>query len=40
MVDMSVGKGDNDAKIPRGSGDDYTAYLEAGSAGTLRANGD
>lgn len=33
MVDMSVGKGDNDAKIPRGSGDDYTAYLEAGSAG-------
>ncbi|NOW46763.1 hypothetical protein FHW96_002927 [Novosphingobium sp. SG751A] len=33
MVDMSVGKGDSDAKIPRGAGDDYSAYLEAGSAG-------
>jgi len=33
MVDMSVGKGDADAKIPRGAGDDYSAYLEAGSSG-------
>jgi len=33
MVNMSVGKGDAHADIPRGAGDDYTAYLEAGSAG-------
>ena len=30
---MSTGKADAGAAIPRGSGDDYTAYLEAGSAG-------
>ena len=33
FLDMSTGKGDAGAKIPRGGGDDYTAYLEAGSAG-------
>ena len=30
---MSTGKGDAGVAIPRGGGDDYTAYLEAGSAG-------
>jgi putative CocE/NonD family hydrolase len=33
FLEMSTGKGDAGAKIPRGAGDDYTAYLEAGSAG-------
>jgi putative CocE/NonD family hydrolase len=33
FLDMSSGKGDAGAKIPRGEGDDYTAYLDAGSAG-------
>ncbi|RVU06339.1 CocE/NonD family hydrolase [Novosphingobium umbonatum] len=30
---QSTGKADAGADIPRGAGDDYTAYLEAGSAG-------
>ena len=29
----SIGKGDGHARIPRGAGDDYTTYLEAGSIG-------
>ncbi len=33
FLQMSTGKADAGAKIPRGQGDDYTAYLEAGSAG-------
>jgi putative CocE/NonD family hydrolase len=33
IVEMSTGKGDAGAKIPRGAGDDYTAYLQAGSIG-------
>jgi putative CocE/NonD family hydrolase len=33
FVNMSTGHGDASAKIPRGAGDDYTAYLEAGSIG-------
>ncbi|HET7577355.1 MAG TPA: CocE/NonD family hydrolase [Sphingomicrobium sp.] len=33
FLEMSTGKADAGAKIPRGQGDDYTAYLEAGSAG-------
>jgi hypothetical protein len=33
FVNMSTGHGDAGAKIPRGAGDDYTAYLEAGSLG-------
>ena len=33
FLSMSAGKADAGAKIPRGEGDDYTAYLEAGSAG-------
>jgi uncharacterized protein len=33
FLEMSTGKGDAKAAIPRGQGDDYTAYLEAGSAG-------
>ena len=32
-LEMSTGKGDAGAKIPRGAGDVYTAYLEAGSVG-------
>ena len=30
---ISTGKGEANAHIPRGTGDDYSAYLEAGSAG-------
>jgi putative CocE/NonD family hydrolase len=33
FVEMSTGHGDAGAKIPRGAGDDYTAYLKAGSIG-------
>ncbi|HEX6073418.1 MAG TPA: CocE/NonD family hydrolase, partial [Sphingomicrobium sp.] len=33
FLEMSTGKADAGAKIPRGQGDDYTAYLESGSAG-------
>jgi putative CocE/NonD family hydrolase len=33
FLEMSTGKADAGAKIARGAGDDYTAYLEAGSAG-------
>jgi putative CocE/NonD family hydrolase len=33
FLQMSTGKADAGATIPRGQGDDYTAYLEAGSAG-------
>ena len=33
FLSMSTGKGDAGAAIARGQGDDYTAYLEAGSAG-------
>ena len=33
FLSMSTGKADSGAKIPRGAGDDYTDYLEAGSAG-------
>jgi hypothetical protein len=33
FLSMSTGKGDANVSIPRGQGDDYTAYLEAGSAG-------
>ena len=33
FLGMSTGKGDAGASIARGAGDDYTAYLEAGSAG-------
>jgi putative CocE/NonD family hydrolase len=33
FLEMSTGKGDAGAKIARGAGDDYTAYLQAGSAG-------
>ena len=33
FLGQSTGKAAADAKIPRGAGDDYTAYLEAGSAG-------
>src|SRR6478736_10428778 len=33
FLEMSTGHGDAGAKIPRGAGDDYTAYLESGSAG-------
>src|SRR5690348_15917963 len=33
FLGMSTGKGDAGAQIARGAGDDYTAYLEAGSAG-------
>src|SRR4051794_36696570 len=33
FLEMSTGKADAGAKIARGQGDDYTAYLEAGSAG-------
>ena len=33
FLEQSTGKGDAGAKIPRGPGDDYTRYLEAGSAG-------
>ncbi|HEV2595511.1 MAG TPA: CocE/NonD family hydrolase [Sphingomicrobium sp.] len=33
FLDMSTGKADAGAKIARGSGDDYSVYLAAGSAG-------
>ena len=33
FLEMSTGKADAGARIARGQGDDYTAYLEAGSAG-------
>ena len=33
IVELSTGKGDDDAKIPGGVGDDYTRYLNAGSIG-------
>ena len=33
FLEMSTGKADAGAKIARGQGDDYTTYLEAGSAG-------
>jgi putative CocE/NonD family hydrolase len=33
FLEMSTGKADAGAKIARGAGDDYTAFLEAGSAG-------
>ncbi len=33
FLEQSAGHGDAGARIPRGSGDDYSAYLEAGSAG-------
>src|SRR6476469_4277043 len=33
FLEMSTGKGDAGAKIARGTGDDYSVYLEAGSAG-------
>jgi putative CocE/NonD family hydrolase len=33
FLGMSTGKGDAGAAIARGQGDDYTAYLEAGSVG-------
>ena len=33
FLEMSTGKADAGAKIARGEGDDYTVYLEAGSAG-------
>jgi uncharacterized protein len=33
FLTMSTGKADANASIPRGSGDDYAVYLEAGSAG-------
>ncbi|MEQ7873500.1 CocE/NonD family hydrolase [Sphingomonas sp. ASV193] len=33
FLEMSTGKADAGAGIARGQGDDYTAYLEAGSAG-------
>ncbi len=33
FLDMATGKGDAGVKIARGAGEDYTAYLEAGSAG-------
>jgi hypothetical protein len=33
FLSMSTGKGDSKTEIPRGHGDDYTVYLEAGSAG-------
>jgi putative CocE/NonD family hydrolase len=33
FLEMSTGKADAGASIPRGQGDDYTVYLEAGSAG-------
>jgi uncharacterized protein len=33
FLEMSTGKGEAKAAIPRGQGDDYTAYLGAGSAG-------
>jgi putative CocE/NonD family hydrolase len=33
FLSMSAGKGDAGAAIARGQGDDYTVYLEAGSAG-------
>jgi putative CocE/NonD family hydrolase len=33
IVELSTGKGDDDAKIPGGVGDDYTRYLSAGSIG-------
>jgi putative CocE/NonD family hydrolase len=32
-LEMSTNKGEGGVKVPRGAGDDYTAYLEAGSAG-------
>lgn len=32
-LEQSLKKGDGGGEIPRGSGDDYTAYLAAGSAG-------
>jgi putative CocE/NonD family hydrolase len=33
FLEMSTGKGDAKASVPRGQGDDYTVYLQAGSAG-------
>ncbi len=33
VVEMSTGKGDDEAKVPAGVGDDYTRYLKAGSIG-------
>jgi hypothetical protein len=33
FLEQSTGKAEAGAKIPRGPGDDYTAYLEAGSIG-------
>jgi len=33
FLEQSVDKGESGAKIPRGAGDDYTTYLEAGSIG-------
>ncbi|MGN6848250.1 MAG: CocE/NonD family hydrolase [Sphingomicrobium sp.] len=33
FLEMSTGKADAGASIPRGQGDDFTVYLEAGSAG-------
>jgi putative CocE/NonD family hydrolase len=33
FLEMSTGKADAGAKIARGEGDDYTTYLESGSAG-------
>ena len=32
-LEQSTGKAESGAKIPRGGGDDYTAYLDAGSVG-------
>jgi putative CocE/NonD family hydrolase len=33
FVEQSTAKAGDDTKIPRGAGDDYTTYLEAGSSG-------
>jgi len=33
FLEQSLDKGESGTKIPRGAGDDYTAYLEAGSIG-------
>ena len=38
FLEMSTGKADAGAKIARGQGDDYTTYLEAGSAGDFARN--
>jgi len=38
FLEMSTNRGDGGTKIPRGAGDDYTAYLDSGSAGDFARN--